>query len=70
MKETTIGLLALNLLDAALSLAGILDQPVKGNCITVNYQYASELICSMQMVAKMAADELILLDEERKEAQS
>lgn len=70
MKETTIGLLALNLLDAALSLAGILDRPVKGSCITVNYQSASELICSMQMVAKMAADELILLDEERKEAQS
>lgn len=37
MKETTIGLKALNLLDAALSLAGILDQPIKGNCITVNY---------------------------------
>ena len=70
MKETTIGLEALNLLDTALSLAGILDQPVKDSCITVNYQYASELICSMQMAAKMAADELIFLDEERKEVRS
>ncbi len=67
MKETTIGLKALNLLDAALSLAGILDQPIKGNCITVNYQYALEQICSMQVVAKSAADELLLIEEERKE---
>lgn len=69
MKETNLGLMAYNLLDAALSLAGILDQPVKGNCITVNYQYASELVSSMQVVAKSAADELSLIAEERKEAQ-
>ena len=69
MKETNLGLMAYNLLDAALSLAGILDQPVKGNYITVNYQYASELISSMQVVAKSAADELSLIAEERKEAQ-
>ena len=66
MKETTIGLLALNLLDTALALAGILDQPVKGKCIMLNYQYASELVCSMQMAAKSAADELSLIAEERK----
>ena len=70
MKETTIGLLALNLLDAALSLAGILDQPVKGNYITVNYQHVCRLVSSMQVVAKSAADELSLIAEERKEAQS
>lgn len=70
MKETTIGLKALNLLDAALALAGILDQALEGNCIKVNYQYARELICSMQVVAKSAADELMLIDEERKEAKS
>lgn len=70
MKETTIGLKALNLYDAALALAGILDQALEGNCIKVNYQYACKLICSMQAVAKSAADELMLIDEERKEAKS
>ena len=64
MKETNLGLMAYNLLDAATALAGILDQPVKGNCITVNYQYASELVSSMQVVAKSAADELTFIEEE------
>lgn len=68
MKETTIGLTALNLLDTALALASILNLPVEGSCIKVNYLYASELINSMQVVAKSAADELTLLAEGRKEA--
>lgn len=65
MKETTIGLKALNLLEASLSLAGILNLPIEGNCVRVNYQFAAELICSMQMAAKSAVDELLWLEEER-----
>lgn len=68
MKETNLGLMAYNLLDAALSLAGILDQPVERRCIKVNYQFASELINAAQMAAKSAVDELLLIEQERKEA--
>lgn len=68
MKERDLGFTAANLLDAAISLAGILDQTIERNCIRVNYQFAAELICAMQMTAKSAADELLLIEEEREEA--
>lgn len=64
MKETNLGLMAYNLLDAALSLAGILDQTIEGNCIKVNYRYASQLITNVLMTAKTAADELTFIEEE------
>ena len=58
MKESNLGLMAYNLLDAVTALAGILDQPIKGNCVRVNYQHAARLICNAQMTAKSAAEEL------------
>ena len=68
MKEKEIGFLATNLQDTALALASILDQPVEKGCIKVNFQFASQLVCWMKMAAKSAADELLLIEEERKEA--
>ena len=64
MKETNLGLMAYNLIDAALSLAGILDQTIEGNCIKVSYRYASQLIANVLMTAKTAADELTFSEEE------
>lgn len=61
MKEMNFGLIAFNLLDAATALAGILDQTIERNCVTVGYQYAARLICEVQNAAKIAADELMLI---------
>lgn len=58
MKEPNLGLMAYNLLDAAVALAGILDQTIEENCVRVNYQWASKLIRDVQQAAKSAADEL------------
>ncbi len=63
MKEPNLSLMAYNLLDAAVSLAGIIDQPIKGNCITVNFSFAAELIRNVQSTVKSAADELMLMHE-------
>lgn len=67
MKEQTpnYALMAYNLLDAAVSLAGIIDQPLKGNLISVNFAYAAELIRNVQSTAKCAVDELMLLHDEK-----
>ena len=64
MKETNLGLMAYNLLDAATALAGILDHTIEGNCIKVNYRYASQLITNVLMTAKTAADALTFIEEE------
>ncbi|MDE7411566.1 MAG: hypothetical protein K2M94_05955 [Paramuribaculum sp.] len=65
MNENTLSQMAYNLLDAATALAGIIDQPLKGNCVTVNYQYASELIRNVQMSARSAASELMFINDEK-----
>lgn len=57
--------MAYNLLDAATALAGILDQRIERNSVRVNYQYASELIRDVQVTAKSAADELLLMQEQK-----
>ncbi len=59
MKEQNPGLMAFDLLDAAVALAGILDSRIENNCVVVNYQFASELIRDMQVAAKRAADALV-----------
>lgn len=64
MKETNLGLMAYDLLDAATALAGTLDQNVESNCIRVNYRYASQLITNMLLSARAAADELTFIEEE------
>lgn len=64
MKETNLGLMAYDLLDAATALAGILDQNVESNCIKVNYRYASQLITNMLLSARAVADELTFIEEE------
>ena len=56
--------MAYDLLDAATALAGILDQTIEGNCIKVNYRYASQLITNVLLSARAAADELTFIDEE------
>lgn len=68
MKEPNLGLMAYNLLDTALALAGILDQTIEGKCIRVNYQFATQLITAVQMTAKSAADELLLIRDEKEVA--
>ena len=65
MKESNLSLMAYNLLNAATALAGIIDQPVKGNLITVNFRFAAELIRDMQVTAKTAADELMFIQDEK-----
>lgn len=65
MKDPKFGLMAYYLLDAATALAGILEQRIEKNCVRVNYQFASELIRDMQMTAKLVADELMLMEEEK-----
>lgn len=65
MKEPNLGLLATDLLFAATALAGILDQPLEGNCVTVNYRYVTELIRDVQISAKLAANELLLMQYEK-----
>ena len=65
MKEPNLGLMARNLLETATALAGILDQTIKGNSITVNFSYAAELIASIQVAAHSAAQELLFIEEEK-----
>ena len=64
MKETNLGLMAYDLLDAATALVGILDQGIESNCIKVNYRYASQLITNMLLSARAVADELTFIEEE------
>lgn len=65
MKEPNLSLMAYNLLNAATALAGILDQRIERNSINVNFTFASELIRDMQVAAKSAADELMLIHDEK-----
>lgn len=60
-NKQNLGLMAYNLLDAVTALAGILDQTIERNCVTVGYQYAARLISEAQNAAKSAADELMLI---------
>lgn len=65
MKEPNYGQMAYGLLEAATALSGILSQSLDGNCIRVNYQFASELVCAMQQAAHAAADELMFIHQEQ-----
>lgn len=63
MKEQTykqeIELDVFNLMDAALKLADILDQPINEHgSIKVNYRFASEVIKRAQQSARIAGNEL------------
>ena len=70
MKEPNLGHLAYSLLNSATALASILDQPIVNGCIRVNFEMAAVLIREMQIDAKAAADELLFIDEERKEVRN
>ncbi len=65
MKEPNLSLMASDLLHAATALAGILDQPIEGNLITVNFRHAAELIRDVQISANLAANELLLTHYEK-----
>lgn len=57
--------MAYDLLNAATALAGILDQRIERNQITVNFRYVAELIRNVQIAARTAADELMFIHEEK-----
>lgn len=65
MKEPNLSLMAYDLLNAATALAGILDQRIERNQITVNFRYVAELIRNVQIAARDAADELMFIHEEK-----
>lgn len=65
MKEPNLSLMAYDLLNAATALAGILDQRIERNQITVNFRYVAELIRNVQIAARTAADELMFIHEEK-----
>ncbi|MDE7440881.1 MAG: hypothetical protein K2M69_01785 [Muribaculaceae bacterium] len=65
MKEPNLSLMAYDLLNAATALAGILNQRIERNQITVNFRYVAELIRDVQMAARAAADELMFIHEEK-----
>lgn len=65
MKDQNYSLMATHLLEAATALAGILDQAIERNCITVNFRYAAELIRDMQVAAGAAASELLFIHDEK-----
>lgn len=65
MKEPNLSLMAYNLLNAATALAGILDQRIERNQITVNFCFVAELIRDVQVTAKSAADELMFIHEQK-----
>lgn len=60
-------MMSYDLLATATALAGILDQQLKGNCIVVNFQHACELIRDVQVSAQRVANELVYIEEERRE---
>ena len=65
MKETSIERKVYSLMEGALALSQILDQPVdKKGMISVNYSFASELIRDAQLGAMEAADLLTFFSEE------
>ena len=65
MKEPNLSLMAYDLLNTATALAGILDQGIERNQITVNFRYVAELIRNVQIAARTAADELMFIHEEK-----
>lgn len=65
MKEPNLSLMAYDLLNTATALAGILDQRIERNQITVNFRYVAELIRNVQIAARTAADELMFIHEEK-----